>query len=63
VIYRQRATIADDFLLRVVFPWLIALHATPLLKLAHFWIVPVRTVDEDAPSSHAVARVWSKIVG
>ena len=55
MIYRQRETIIDDLLLRVVYPWFTALHATSFLKLAHFWIVPVKDVDAavriPAPSS------------
>lgn len=45
MIYRQRETFVDDLLLRVVFPWFTALHATPLLRLAHFWIVPIEGVE------------------
>ncbi len=45
MIYRQRDTVVDDLLLRVVYPWLTALHATPLIKLAHFWMVPVPDVQ------------------
>lgn len=56
VIYRQRATVLDDFLLQVVFPWLTALHATPLLRLAHFWTVPVRVAD-GPPVPNATRRV------
>src|SRR6185437_10727947 len=45
VIYRQRDTIVDDLLLRVIYPWFTALHATPLFKLAYFWTVPVQDVN------------------
>lgn len=45
MIYRQRDTIVDDLLLRVIYPWFTALHATPLFKLAYFWTVPVRDVQ------------------
>ena len=50
MIYRQRDTIVDDLLLRVIYPWFTALHATPLLRLAHFWTVPV-------PDVHAALRM------
>ena len=42
MIVRQRATPADDFLLHVVFPWLNAMHAKPLLRLARFWNAELR---------------------
>jgi hypothetical protein len=41
MVYRQRTTAIDDFLLRIVFPWLVALHATPILRLARIWSEPV----------------------
>ncbi|MBX6771241.1 MAG: hypothetical protein IRY83_05915 [Chloroflexi bacterium] len=63
MIYRQRETIFDEFLLQVVFPWLTALHATPLRRLARFWMVPVRTGTAHRPASTPAARVWSKITG
>ncbi|HUX87279.1 MAG TPA: hypothetical protein VMW65_09780 [Chloroflexota bacterium] len=42
VIYQQRTTVLDDFLLQIVFPWLMTLHVTPLLRLAKYWSVPIR---------------------
>lgn len=63
MIYRQRQTVVDDFLLQVVCPWLVDLHATPLLRLARIWSEPAFPVSK---ASRSVARerinkVWSKI--
>lgn len=66
VIYRQRTTIIDDFLLRMVFPWLSAVHATPLLRLARFWTVPLKPMPPTTPGPalpRPVERLWSKIGG
>jgi hypothetical protein len=42
MVYRQRATALDDFLLQVLFPWLVTLHLTPFLRLARIWNEPVQ---------------------
>lgn len=63
MIYRQRQTVADDFLLQVVCPLLTALHATPLLRLARIWSEPVFPAAQ-APRFAAGGRVkdlWSKV--
>ena len=63
MIYRQRQTVVDDFLLQVVCPWLTDLHATRLLRLARIWSEPVFPV---ARASRSVARerikdLWGKV--
>lgn len=63
MIYRQRVTVLDDLLLRVVFPWLVALRATPLLKLAQIWTVPVVERETERLRVDPAPPVWSKIGG
>jgi len=40
-VYRQRTTVADEFLLSTVFPWLADIGVTPLLRLARIWSEPI----------------------
>ena len=63
VIYRQRTTIADDFLLHVVFPWLTVLRLTPLMRLAHFWSVPVAGAQSVVIAPNTVGKAWGKMGG
>jgi len=63
VIYRQRTTIADGLLLHVIFPWLTAIHAAPLLRLAHIWTVPVEPSDPRPAGSGSVERAGVQLVG
>lgn len=63
MIYRQRVTVLDDLLLRFVFPWLVTIRATPLLKLAQIWSVPVRYQDSERTRAKPAPPVWSKIEG
>lgn len=63
MIYRQRTTIADGLLLRVVFPWLTAIHATPLLRLAHFWTIPVERTDVSPTGAGLAERAGVQLVG
>lgn len=59
VIYRQRTTVLDDFLLRVVCPWLVALHATPLLRLAPIWSEPVAIARPAKRGRTAEPSLWN----
>ena len=63
MIYRQRQTVVDDFLLQVVCPWLVALHATSLLRLARIWSEPVLLVPEASQSAthEGIKDLWSKV--
>jgi|GEM_PF-4244752 len=63
MIYRQRPTAVDDFLLQVLFPWLIALHATPLLRLARIWSEPVYPIpmSPGSPVNERLRDLWSKL--
>jgi hypothetical protein len=61
-IYRQRATVADDFLLRVVFPWLTSLHVTPMVPFARFWSEPVDWGEIAMPQPSGSQTFWGKIV-
>ena len=61
MIYRQRQTFVDDFLLQVVCPWLVALHATPLLRLAHIWREPAFPAAHSAGAGERIKEVWSKV--
>ena len=63
MIYRQRTTAIDDFLLRFVCPWLVALHATPLLRLARIWTEPVDVGAENAPSGYSTDVGWDGLGG
>jgi hypothetical protein len=53
-VYRQRTTVADEFLLGTLFPWLVGTGATPLLRLARIWSQPV------VPRGRAVGRSAAK---
>jgi hypothetical protein len=63
MVYRQRNTFLDDFLLRVICPWLVHLHAAPLLRLVPHWCEPVevsRPVIADLTAGPWSNRpVWS----
>ena len=63
MIYRQRPTVVDDFLLQVLFPWLVALHATPLLRLARIWSEPVYPAPASpaSPAHDRLRDLWSKV--
>lgn len=63
MIYRQRTTIVDGLLLRVVFPWLTAIHATPLLRLAHVWTFPVERADATPKGPGLAERAGVQLVG
>ncbi len=53
MLIRQRSTFADDFLLRVVFPYLEEHNVLCLLRLARLWNREVRS----AASFEAAARL------
>ena len=63
MIYRQRQTVVDDFLLQVVFPWLVAWNATPLLWFARIWSEPVLPVPTASQSAirERIKDLWSKV--
>lgn len=59
VIYQQRTTVLDDFLLQVVFPLLVTMHVTPLLRLARYWSVPIRPVTSSPSMSAPLSKALS----
>ena len=63
MIYRQRQTVVDDFLLQVVCPWLADMHATPLLRLARIWSEPVLPDSRDSRSAalEKLKELWGKV--
>jgi len=63
MIYRQRQTVVDDFLLQVVCPWLADLHATRLIPLARIWSEPVFPASSESESAVGgpIKQLWSKI--
>jgi len=61
MIYRQRNTVMDDFLLRVVCPWLVSLHATSLLRLAPIWSEPVAVSRPAKRREPTNDRAWGNI--
>ena len=66
VIYQQRTTVLDDFLLQTIFPWLMTLHVTPLLRLAKYWSVPIRPIapaPSVSPPLHKALSNFGKING
>ena len=67
MIYRQRPTFADDFLLQTIFPFLDSRGANFLLKLARYWnaeVPPLRSTQALAASTNPLRRVshmWRKV--
>ena len=59
-VYRQRTTLADEFLLGTLFPWLAGTSAAPLLRLARIWMEPVvprgRVIIRNAAKPRSVGQ-------
>jgi hypothetical protein len=64
MLIRQRSTFADDFLLRMVFPYLHDIGATRLTRLACFWNPEVGSVPAPATPLRPTARIhdaWKRL--
>ena len=65
MLIRQRCTIADDFLLQVVFPYVRHTRAEGLIRLARLW----NSVESPARAQSPVAEqgrmrgIWKKLAG
>ena len=55
-VYRQRTTVADEFLLSTVFPWLASTHVAPLLRLVRIWSEPIVRRERPATRNDQTPR-------